>query len=37
VTAQNTIWNIDPEHSTAEFILVGDEITINLDVEFVKA
>jgi polyisoprenoid-binding protein YceI len=62
VTVQNTIWNIDPAHSVAEFKVkhmmianlkgyfskitgvltrdesnVGDEVTINLDVEFVKA
>jgi len=50
VTAQNTIWNIDPTkinrkdfgltwNSALETggILVGDGVTISLDVEFVKA
>jgi polyisoprenoid-binding protein YceI len=36
VTAQNTIWNIDPAHSVAEF-KVKHMMIANLDVEFVKA
>jgi polyisoprenoid-binding protein YceI len=39
---QTSTWNIDPVHSTAEFkvkhmMIVGDQVTITLEAEFVKA